>query len=420
MNNAKIKIVWIDDSIYDLIDLSKRKKISDFSVEKRLNEFKSGTNIENIDIFNLLKKVTDANNSTYIKDLKLQMGFNHQNPKDEDIVKKLRDQGYIIYCFQDFYNAILFLKENTEIDIVLLDPISRFKLDLDVLSLVREANPFTQLIVVTNKTRKKLLEASPALGISTVLIKPIHYDTLNPILINLTKLISKEKFTFNVKIPHALRTIYQQYLLYFKDFVNISKNKNIEFLIIQTQEGLEISTELNEGFTEKELKDTLLEYVNLTKQDVDKLDFIVHENTNTKDFNLLMLSLKNQINNLNSNLEIARLRSEFLLEENTFYKKLLTNFSMNTNNTKISNDSFDYFIELIKRGKLKRAVDELDKEIKQNFKEKYSEFVLFSSRLYKVLLDSRSGVISKQEELRELSKLSSGLIDFIDELNKTL
>ncbi|NJX16884.1 hypothetical protein [Tamlana crocina] len=160
----------------------------------------------------------------------------------------------------------------------------------------------------------------------------------------------KHNKELNIKIPPELVTSYNQFLEYFSDYVKHAKGENIEFNIVKLKDGLDISLSVPDDSDIETIGNYLNEYLNFTKQNIEKLKVNVETDISETDFNLLVLDLKHQVTSLKHSLELASLRNNLLSGQVDHLKELSSDFAKKENviHTQIINGGDQQFADKIK------------------------------------------------------------------------
>ncbi|MBC7571803.1 MAG: hypothetical protein H7319_19045 [Spirosoma sp.] len=132
----------------------------------------------------------------------------------------------------------------------------------------------------------------------------------------------------NLDIPEELVTAYQQFLSFFSNYVEVTKGKNINFDILKNQDGLTIDIELlSENIDMNGLKIYIDEYLKFSQQNIDDLMINIETDLASRKFDIFVLELKQQINNLKQSLDIAHLKNSMLQEDNKYLRNLVEKFA---------------------------------------------------------------------------------------------
>lgn len=132
----------------------------------------------------------------------------------------------------------------------------------------------------------------------------------------------------HIELPNELKTPLQQYIVFFKEYVRISKGQEIDFEVKQDEKGLKIVTNENDEQSLNDINRWFQEYVSFVKKNIN--DIIINieaENIDTKEIDFLRLKLESQLIKLEQDLKIANLENKMLQKSNEFLKKISLNFS---------------------------------------------------------------------------------------------
>jgi Leucine-rich repeat (LRR) protein len=129
----------------------------------------------------------------------------------------------------------------------------------------------------------------------------------------LSELRSKSYHHTSIKLPNEFKLAIQKYLLSFRSYVSQTKGKNIYFETKETEDGLEIVTRATQEASLEDIQSYLNEYIALIDQAPESFNIDIRTNMTTRDYDLLILDLKNDITNLKNTLDIALLKNADLL-----------------------------------------------------------------------------------------------------------
>jgi hypothetical protein len=220
-----------------------------------------------------------------------------------------------------------------------------------------------------------------------------------------------------IEIPEELLNPYQQFLSFFSEYVKIAKGFEIKFDILKKDNSLEIGFESHDIDTQK--VDTYFqEYIGFTKQNIDNLKIEVEGTLSEKNFDLLILDLKQQINHLKHSLEIAALRNNLLSGEHQYFKQLVNMFVVSqlpsAQGNSVSDSEKEYYLNLVAKGKSKECIANLCELFRsKNQIDALKELIILSSRYMEVEQNLRFDVIKIQDSREEKNKINSALIDII-------
>ena len=134
-----------------------------------------------------------------------------------------------------------------------------------------------------------------------------------------------------IELPKELKTSIQQYLIFFKDYVEVAKKENIDFEIVQIEGGLQIKTSKQDEDSLKNMQEWFDEYISFVKGNMESITINVDSTASEKEIDLLRVKLENQVSNLKNSLKIAELENHYLKGDNQFLKNLALTFSNKDN-----------------------------------------------------------------------------------------
>ncbi len=133
------------------------------------------------------------------------------------------------------------------------------------------------------------------------------------VMAQLRKMAGTDGYDYtNFQIPKELVTPISQYLLFFKEYVRVSKNKNINFELKEVENGLTLITNGGNDVVVEELRNYLLEYIDLATQDLKKWSPEVQNPMQSDVYavDLFRLQTEIEVTSLRNKLEIGRLQIE--------------------------------------------------------------------------------------------------------------
>ncbi len=155
----------------------------------------------------------------------------------------------------------------------------------------------------------------------------------------LSYLLEKERGRiFKIPIDNNFKTALKQYLVFFNDFVSVTKGININFEVTTYEEGIELNFKLNSEQELIEVKNYLDEYINFTRANIDNLKPEFKTNINEFQKDILIADLKNQIRSMQSSLEIRSLEIRMLNKQVEQFYNLLSLEKQFPNPVIIQND----------------------------------------------------------------------------------
>ena len=159
------------------------------------------------------------------------------------------------------------------------------------------------------------------------------------ICIDIYRLIkNKKKYKLlSLNIQKELQVAYYQYLCFFSEYVKASKQKNINFEVKKTVNGLTITIDSEYKLSEKKIKHWLAEYLNLLNQKTEDIILEVEGYPQAEEIDLLRIELEKQINFFKTSIKLLKIKNSILNKDNKrltknskFLKKILINLSDNT------------------------------------------------------------------------------------------
>ena len=106
-----------------------------------------------------------------------------------------------------------------------------------------------------------------------------------------------------------------------------------------------------------------------------------------------------------------------------YFENSVQNFKISTNNLNqeaINNQKLEEAIELLRQSRIEDAFDKVSLSIKIKFPEYYEQTIILFSRLNKLKLEKRMGVIGREDELLESNKINNDYPHIVPQLYKTL
>jgi len=136
---------------------------------------------------------------------------------------------------------------------------------------------------------------------------------------------SNEYKTEYLAFPKELKTPIYQYLIFFKDFIRISKGELIDLKIEDTDKGLKLQIR-GENIEINPLQDWFGEYIGFLKRNIDKKRIII-ENKEPVNLELLKIKLENQVANLKNSIRIINFENSSLKKTNELLEKIIFTLS---------------------------------------------------------------------------------------------
>jgi hypothetical protein len=144
------------------------------------------------------------------------------------------------------------------------------------------------------------------------------------------------KIKNKIKIPEALRTAFQQYLIFFNNFVETT-SVNVDLQINQYNEGLEIS--YSKTIDSPKIQEYLNEYIGFIRQEVDNINPKFENSLSKPKKDIFIVELKNQIRHLTGQIEIKKVENNLLQKQVEMLHEVLVVGSQNPQPIFISSKS---------------------------------------------------------------------------------
>lgn len=158
---------------------------------------------------------------------------------------------------------------------------------------IRELTNVVSALIVTN-TRN---------GVITV-------DDVKPSLQN--SVLQKKTFKAILKMPQEIKTAIKQYLNFFNDYLHSSKGIMTNFEVVSIDDGLELFTKASSQKEIEILNSHLKEYVDFIRKNISDIAVKFEVERDETEKELLLLSLKNEIQQLKFKLELKNYQMKFL------------------------------------------------------------------------------------------------------------
>jgi len=130
-----------------------------------------------------------------------------------------------------------------------------------------------------------------------------------------------------IEIGKEFRSAVQQYLLLFKDYIKTTQQQDLVVEAVEYPNGLVLRIRLEENQPVEEVRIWLQEYMAILKQNTENLHINASPKTSSKDLDILILKLQNQIAHLQNAVRIAQMENEFLRKDKDFLQKLSMAFA---------------------------------------------------------------------------------------------
>lgn len=234
--------------------------------------------------------------------------------------------------------------------------------------------------------------------------------------------LSKKKFRYiKLNLPDGLKVVIKQYLMFFKEYVRIAKQKIIHFELRDCQDGVEVETRrtIDEEQT-IQINEYFKEYFGFLQKNFETIP--VEGNPSELEIDLLRLKLEQQINNLEQQLKLLKVENTYLKNiVDNLLKIQLINASGKHKLIDLSTDEEHTELKekvkgIIIKGDIVKGIELLLKSINRSSK-KYQELLLLFARINQLEMETRIGILSKDEKSKSLNQIIKSLIETIDDLD---
>lgn len=225
-------------------------------------------------------------------------------------------------------------------------------------------------------------------------------------------------------IPDYLKTSLQQYILFFKDYVEKVKGKEIFFEVSKIEEGLRIDINPEEIENFEEFNTWFNEYLDFIRKKSESFTVNFEKDVEDREAEIVMAELKNQVRHLESQLELIQLQVKNLTNGEEIFNRLALDVSEQQKYLiEQGYSNLEAFRSKLKehlgRGKVKPVLDDMFKYISKsptNNQQDLDEIILFNSRLSELDFKLSAGIISYDEEKIEKQKIYKAILGFINKL----
>lgn len=142
-----------------------------------------------------------------------------------------------------------------------------------------------------------------------------------------------------IKLPNEFKLAIRKYLISFHSYVAQTKGKDIYFETKETEDGLEIVTRATQETSLEDIQSYLNEYIALIDQSPENYAIDVQTNMTPRDYDILILNLKNDLANLKNAFEIASMQNKDLQKDVNYFKGIVFNFSKQTTQIDMNNSN---------------------------------------------------------------------------------
>ncbi|WP_290701517.1 hypothetical protein [Lacinutrix sp.] len=148
------------------------------------------------------------------------------------------------------------------------------------------------------------------------------------------------RYTF-LKLDDFVKNAVIQYLSYFSSFVSESRKTSIKLNIEEVDEGINISFDSSDDIDELTLKDWFDDYIDFLYNKDEVITIDTDKSVTSDESDIIILKLKNQINNFNRQIDIAKVENSFLKDEVKYLRNVTNLLSAKSNQFFISSTNQD-------------------------------------------------------------------------------
>lgn len=232
---------------------------------------------------------------------------------------------------------------------------------------------------------------------------------------------------FRLNIPKVLLTAFQQYLLFFREYVYAAKGISVNYDVFVIGGALEISIEFSESLNDNLFVEYLEEYLDFAR--TNSVEVInVEGNPEPNEIDLLRLNLELQVSNLSNQLKMKNWQIKYLeseLEAKRLEAKEMLSLIAKDISREIKvgevvqgdrRNVHSECLRLIKEGLIEQVFDLLFNAGIEN-QDYYDDLLLLSRRWKDNENNDTRGIVDSGDYRRERSKISSSLLTLIKRLN---
>jgi len=231
----------------------------------------------------------------------------------------LEYEGFFVDAFENGIELLTNFYVN-KYDIALIELKLSKTEELETLQQILKIDPNVYCIIISGCANIKNAIKAIKLGAYDFILKPIDLNKLFFTLQNVN--VNAEKYITEFNISSDFIIAIHQYLIFFKRYVLKTKGEDIKFEVIETSSGLRIEITEKSKSLQNKIKLWLYEYISFIYKESD-LPEVKYEITPTMiEVELFNKELQNQINFLESNLELFNSKQNMSKEETIFFHNL--------------------------------------------------------------------------------------------------
>lgn len=384
-----------------------------------------------------------TNNTSYVKSVILnnarEIKYDNQGKRgivlvvdDEHAIRKvisdiLKRENYLVLEAKDGLDCLNILKKRT-VDIIILD-IKMPHIDgVETMTLIHEKFKYLPIIIMSGHASVEVAISAVEKGAYDFLSKPLDFSRL---LISIKNGVEKKQIinslqvkqkdanilSTKIKIPSSLKTSFQQYLLYFRDYLKGVKGENVNYDVINCENGLEIQIEINDNVDVKKINYWFQEYYGYLYSNEEKIQILFeNKKTSNEEKSILQLDLERQIEFLKMCIISVKKRNNLLKSENEnlikFLGKGLTDIPQLF--------EVEFYSKLRKKilsGELLNVIMELINKISSN-NQYYNELIILKLQLESLVRESGLALIDKDERVKHETRITNSILGIIKKLEE--
>jgi len=219
-----------------------------------------------------------------------------------------------------------------------------------------------------------------------------------------------------LRFPAELRTPFQQYLLFLRDYIAIVKNRRIKLDVQQVKEGLRLEYRSGDElpYNQEDIQRYFREYLQLPTLPTDQWA-IGLENNAHPDMQLLHLKLRNQVRALQESIRLAQREHNIVLTQNEYLESVQRHLLPEGPQAMPAVNMPQVDLVELKRMVAKNRINEVVDIISQK-RPDLNECYLLNSRWDNIKRAFALDTVSQESYSRETSRIKMALLTLIDEL----
>jgi len=379
--NEVLKTLFTVDKNHDCVTSKIRAKlINSFEgdEEEALNKYSE---------FKILKACELLEEEECIKRTNTNLDFIGISFKGEEVVRK---GGFINYLQKHSKFSIFFSDSNdnnNENDIT----------QKELLKVIKE------LIFSNSKLKSDLEFKEDEAVYQESMIKDYDIDSLSSI---------------KIEVPDELKLSFQQYILFFKEYIHKTKGESIYFEVVKINEGLRVDIKPDEVHDFKTFRKWFNEYFDLMRKGGEKINIEFENQLSDDDATFFLAELKNQVDFTKKQIEIIELKTK----QRKTYKSIETvRLFLPASKERLIERGYKdiyHFKQNIKtciaKGESSKGLEILLQYLEEIKSPKHDEAILLNSRFNILENERRTGVLNREDWALERVKIEKSILDFIN------